>query len=420
MPVKPSMNVETRTADPASIDVDANGSPVTIAPATWFICFVPGLRRQWWHRFADARHKHVFAIRPLGDGNWLLVEPWWTRLMVNVLTLDQAVKFLRWGASGDILKVRESIPGRGSQVRGWANCSVQMAYLLGRSSWTWTPNGLFRKLSRDPEVEHVDVRDALREHFLVEANRNANAALKPPRVRQGRCVDDVLTDLGTQIFTTMTSAAVIGLHRAAVSEHGRFVEAADAFWTFGPERAVQRIRAVLLDASLGGDVRLDDCDAAARAFLSLLRSNLHLEVVFGLRPPPDLAEVREHVASVVDVFLRGAWAPGSPARPARSTPPGAAGMAAHLLIQEVGASVRESLRDDDWQSVSAWAQALWSEYSACTGLDWAQASPRIRQAWEAHSAPDARANVLVQDPPQFDDAGGILLDAVVGDNDHFR
>lgn len=80
-----------------TIEIDANGSPVTFKEASWLICFVPGLRRQWWHRFANARHKHVFALRAVGDGTWLLVEPWWTRLMVNVLTLDEAVKFLRLG-----------------------------------------------------------------------------------------------------------------------------------------------------------------------------------------------------------------------------------------------------------------------------------------------------------------------------------
>ncbi|UNK48710.1 TetR/AcrR family transcriptional regulator C-terminal domain-containing protein [Lysobacter sp. S4-A87] len=352
----------TDAKDTDAIEVDANGSPVSIEASTWFICFVPGLRRQWWHRFADARHKHVFALRSLGDGNWLLVEPWWTRLMVNVLTLDQAVKFLRWGASGDILKVRESIPGRGSQMRGWSNCSVLMSFLLGRSYWTWTPNGLFRKLRREPDVEQVNVHQLLREYFLVEANRNANAALKASRVRQGERFDEVLVELGMRVFSAMTSSAAIGLHKAAVSEHGRFGDAADAFWTFGPERAVEHIRGVLLDPRIRSEVRPDDCDAAARAFLAMLRSNLYLEIVFGLRPSLDMGEVREHVMSVVDVFLRGAWLTGalpvaSVAEP-RALVSDAGPPAANLLIHEIGASVRESVRSDDWQSVSAWAEAL--------------------------------------------------------------
>jgi hypothetical protein len=104
--------------------IDQNGSPVTLDPADWFICFVPGLRRQWWHRFVHHKHKHVFAMRPMSTGSWLLVAPWWSRMMVTVLAPADAVKFLRWGATGDILRVREAIPGKASQLRGWSNCAV--------------------------------------------------------------------------------------------------------------------------------------------------------------------------------------------------------------------------------------------------------------------------------------------------------
>ncbi len=46
--------------------------------------------------------------------------------MVTLLSLADAVKFLRWGACGDILRVREAVPGRGNQARGWsiAPCSA--------------------------------------------------------------------------------------------------------------------------------------------------------------------------------------------------------------------------------------------------------------------------------------------------------
>ena len=166
--------------DEPAIDVDENGSLVTLPAAEWLICFVPGLYPQWWHRFAHAKHKHVFAIRRLDDGSWLLVEPWWTRLMVNVLAADEAIKFLHWGAAGHVLKVREAIPGRGTQLRGWSNCAVLMAFLLGRSYWTWTPHGLYRRLVADTGVEAIDPRRLLVEHLRGIGNRIAGTALKLP------------------------------------------------------------------------------------------------------------------------------------------------------------------------------------------------------------------------------------------------
>lgn len=141
----------------SNIEVDSVGSPVSVPAADWFVCFVPGLRKQWWHRFANAKHQHVFAIRRVHDARWLLVEPWWTRMLVSVLTLDEALKFLRWGATGDILQVREATPGRGNQAHGWSNCAVLIGFLLGRSYWTWTPHGLYRRLSAESGVRPVDL-----------------------------------------------------------------------------------------------------------------------------------------------------------------------------------------------------------------------------------------------------------------------
>ncbi len=140
-----------------AIEVDSAGSPVSLPAAEWFVCFVPGLRKQWWHRFVNPRHQHVFAIRMVSDDCWLLVEPWWTRILVSVLTLDEAFKFLRWGAIGDILQVREAIPGRGNQIRGWSNCAVLIGFLLGRSYWTWTPHGLYRRLVAEHDAHPVDL-----------------------------------------------------------------------------------------------------------------------------------------------------------------------------------------------------------------------------------------------------------------------
>lgn len=33
------------------LELDQNGSPVTIEPRGWFVCIVPGLQKQWWHPF---------------------------------------------------------------------------------------------------------------------------------------------------------------------------------------------------------------------------------------------------------------------------------------------------------------------------------------------------------------------------------
>jgi len=143
------------------LEIDQDGSPVTLEAGSWFVCFVPGLQKQWWHRFVNKRHKHVFAIRPARPGEWTLFEPWWHRLLTATITSEQARKFLLWGARGDVLLVREAIPGQGSQMRGWMNCAALASYLLGRKYWVWTPHGLYKLLLREPHVCRVDVSELL-------------------------------------------------------------------------------------------------------------------------------------------------------------------------------------------------------------------------------------------------------------------
>lgn len=160
------------------LDIDENGSPVTLEPGNWFVCFVPGLRKQWWHRFVNEKHKHVFAMRPAEEGEWTLFEPWWHRLLTATITAEQARKFLLWGGHGDVLVVREDIPGAGSQIRGWMHCAALASYLLGRRYRDWTPHGLFRRLVREPHVCRVDV-SALLERDLAHVATPGSRVVSP-------------------------------------------------------------------------------------------------------------------------------------------------------------------------------------------------------------------------------------------------
>jgi len=167
------------------LDIDRDGSPVTLEPGTWFVCFVPGLKKQWWHRFVNKRHKHVFAMRPAAEGAWTLFEPWWHRLLTATITAEQARKFLIWGARGDVLLVREAIPGQGSQVRGWMNCAALASYLLGRSYWVWTPHGLYELLLRESGVCRVDVSALLTRDLAALATSDTRVVAACARCSAG-------------------------------------------------------------------------------------------------------------------------------------------------------------------------------------------------------------------------------------------
>ena len=74
-----------------------------------------------------------------------------------------------------------------------------------------------------------------------------------------------------------------------------------------------------------GELRIRNVRLAAEHFIGMLRDDLHLKVVLGLRPPPGPREIEETVRHAVDIFLDGCRpgdAPrGRPRKPSRARRP---------------------------------------------------------------------------------------------------
>jgi AcrR family transcriptional regulator len=124
----------------------------------------------------------------------------------------------------------------------------------------------------------------------------------------GRDLRETLTAFGLRLLDGYMSPALIGAYRTVVTEAHRFPDLARSFYEKGPERATARLAEVLQDARVRGDIRIDDCSRAAGLFVSMVRDNLHLQVILGLRPAPSEEEARRAVASAVEVFLQGVQA----------------------------------------------------------------------------------------------------------------
>gem|GEM_PF-356377 len=135
---------------------------VPVERRNWFVCFVPAIKRRWWHPFLHRKHKHVFALRPERDGLWTVFEPWRARPLSTTITTDQARRFLRWGGRGDVLQVREPVPVDAARFRGTTARGALASHLLGRRCLAWTPHQFFRALRREPDVRRIDVSALLR------------------------------------------------------------------------------------------------------------------------------------------------------------------------------------------------------------------------------------------------------------------
>src|SRR3546814_15995685 len=90
-----------------------------------------------------------------------------------------------------------------------------------------------------------------------------------------------------------------------VAEELRFPELAKAFFESGPGRASASLGAALKQRRAAWRIAVDDCDRAAEQFLGMIRDDLHLRVVLGLRKPPGPQEAERPVAQAVALFVRG-------------------------------------------------------------------------------------------------------------------
>lgn len=304
---RPNVNESANTVgvpDELTAEVDHHGSPVSKHPSEWFVCFVPGLQKQWWHRFTHPKHKHVFALKMVGEDQWVIYEPWWNRIMVTVLGIDEAVKFLRWGATGSILKVRERIPGDGSQARGWANCAVQISLMLGRPYWTWTPHGLYKRLATEHGVEPVNLAEFLKANVISATQKIVEDGLGHISTLKELDPEAALMSVGERISKIMFSSRYLGLYRFAVSEESRFPAAAAAFFTHGPRQVKAAVTALVSHYCRVKHIHNCDLEKLSRAFLSMLRGNLHLEVVLGCKTEPDETDLAARTKSAVEALLR--------------------------------------------------------------------------------------------------------------------
>jgi hypothetical protein len=178
--------------------------------------------------------------------------------------------------------------------------------MLGRSYWTWTPHGLYKRLSAEPGVESVDLTNFLQDKLISITQRIAREGLGEVSALTKLTPEAAFIELGKRISKTMFSPKSLSLYRLAVSEAPRFPAVAEAFFTHGPAQAAASIKMLVSHFCETGELRDCDPERTSRSLLSMLRGNLYLEIVLGCRNEPDERELESRTESLVALFLRGA------------------------------------------------------------------------------------------------------------------
>ncbi|MBR1146770.1 TetR/AcrR family transcriptional regulator [Bradyrhizobium sp. AUGA SZCCT0431] len=143
--------------------------------------------------------------------------------------------------------------------------------------------------------------------FSAIVKENADRVLSTLIIEQteGHDLRATLTAFGLHLMGVHMSPTLIGIYRIAVTEANRFPDLVKSFYEQGPGRATSRLAEVLEAANKRGEIRTDDCSRMAGHFVGMIRDNLHLQVVLGLRAAPSDREIQAAVGSAVEVFLNG-------------------------------------------------------------------------------------------------------------------
>lgn len=143
--------------------------------------------------------------------------------------------------------------------------------------------------------------------FTAIVARSADKALAMLSLEdvRGRDLRQTLTAFGRDLMYVYMSPSVINIFRIVITEANRFPDLVKSFYEQGPGRTAARLAEVLESEQARGTIRSVDCGLAASHFVGMIRDNLHLQVVLGIRPPPTHDEVQQTVDAAVDVFLSG-------------------------------------------------------------------------------------------------------------------
>ncbi|RZA16692.1 MAG: TetR/AcrR family transcriptional regulator [Lysobacteraceae bacterium] len=113
-----------------------------------------------------------------------------------------------------------------------------------------------------------------------------------------------LTDIGQAFFSLIMTPEAVAGHRILCSPQVATSSMPAMFWEAGPKRVQDSFAALLERRVATGELDIPDTGRAASQFFTLLKGEPHAHAVFGYSCGNREDTPEQHIASVVDVFLR--------------------------------------------------------------------------------------------------------------------
>jgi len=121
----------------------------------------------------------------------------------------------------------------------------------------------------------------------------------------GLPLDQALAGIGERFLAMLVNPDRVRMFRMMAAQVERFPELGRVFYRSGPMVMHDCLAGFLARAAADGQLDMPDPGLAAWQFLSLVKGDLHLRCLFDVGSQVGPAVRRRHVASAVELFLKG-------------------------------------------------------------------------------------------------------------------
>ncbi len=145
-------------------------------------------------------------------------------------------------------------------------------------------------------------KEKLFEALIVEDRRKQAEALFTLD-ENDQDVVHALRRLGKTFLDMLLSPDNLDFLRIVVGASTKFPQAGKAFFEAGPCHGTNRLASYLQRLTEQGKLSVDDPQLAARQFLDLCKTGIHLRMMLGDRTPPTSQEIEHNLDGAIRVFL---------------------------------------------------------------------------------------------------------------------
>lgn len=139
---------------------------------------------------------------------------------------------------------------------------------------------------------------------LIITNTNQVISILENEKFESSDLKENLVHFGFTLMNTYMQPKMVGVFKVILNESTRFPELGKIFFENGPKKGTEVLKRILKNAALLKQTEEFDEDNADY-FIGMLRSNIHLRVLLGLKETPKEEELKKYVEGAVDIFLNG-------------------------------------------------------------------------------------------------------------------